>query len=84
MEECTLPPGWRCTREAGHPGPCAAEPVAAGLRRGIAWGLGISVAMWAAIIAACLFLLGCAGPADDRLVRCQRASPPWATGECQR
>jgi len=27
MTECTLPPsGWRCTREAGHDGPCAAVP----------------------------------------------------------
>ena len=25
MGECTLPPpGWRCTRAAGHDGPCAA------------------------------------------------------------
>lgn len=27
VEHCTRPPeGWRCTREAGHDGPCAAEP----------------------------------------------------------
>jgi hypothetical protein len=27
-EVCNLPPaGWRCTRTAGHSGPCAAEPV---------------------------------------------------------
>lgn len=27
MSECLLPPdGWRCTRSAGHQGPCAAEP----------------------------------------------------------
>lgn len=26
-ESCTLPPpGWRCTREPGHKGPCAALP----------------------------------------------------------
>lgn len=26
--ECTVPPpGWRCTREPGHDGPCAALPV---------------------------------------------------------
>lgn len=25
--ECALPPtGWRCTRDAGHEGPCAAVP----------------------------------------------------------
>lgn len=28
--QCTIPPeGWRCTREAGHDGPCAAVPTAA-------------------------------------------------------
>lgn len=27
-EVCTVPPpGWRCTREGGHEGPCAARPV---------------------------------------------------------
>lgn len=27
MNHCTVPPpGWRCTREAGHDGPCAALP----------------------------------------------------------
>lgn len=28
MSDCTkAPPGWECTRELGHPGPCAAWPV---------------------------------------------------------
>ncbi len=27
-QPCTVPPkGWRCTRESGHDGPCAAWPV---------------------------------------------------------
>lgn len=27
MSACTLPPaGWFCTRDKGHPGPCAAWP----------------------------------------------------------
>jgi hypothetical protein len=29
LEECKVPPkGWRCTRPAGHEGPCAAVPEA--------------------------------------------------------
>ena len=28
MSECKVPPpGWKCTRPAGHEGPCAAWPV---------------------------------------------------------
>ena len=28
-QPCRIPPpGWTCSREAGHPGPCAASPVA--------------------------------------------------------
>jgi len=34
VEPCTVPPpGWRCTRAAGHDGPCAALPAAEGLRQ---------------------------------------------------
>jgi hypothetical protein len=30
MTECVVPPeGWYCTREGGHPGPCAALPIEA-------------------------------------------------------
>lgn len=27
------PPGWRCSRMRGHPGPCAAEPISYTTRR---------------------------------------------------
>ena len=31
MSKCTVPPpGWRCTRAAGHSGPCAAMSIADG------------------------------------------------------
>lgn len=33
MKKCDVPPpGWYCTREAGHNGPCAAVPVGAPLK----------------------------------------------------
>ena len=33
-EHCGLPPeGWTCSRERGHPGPCAAHPSYGGLER---------------------------------------------------
>jgi hypothetical protein len=35
MTVCTKPPpGWRCTREEGHDGPCAAEPLTCGKTEG--------------------------------------------------
>ena len=56
------------------------------MTKGQGWAFAalVSLAMWYGIIVGILLLAGCAGPGDERLVRCQRAAPPWATGECPR
>ena len=85
-EECNLPPrGWRCTRPAGHDGPCAAVPVAVGLERGMRYGIVPALLLWFAIIAG---VVTCSRHGDeDRAmnaqVACERQSPPWATAECK-
>jgi hypothetical protein len=56
---CPLPPpGWWCSRPAGHEGPCAAREISDDLEIEISWGNAALGFLFMLVIGSLIFLIG--------------------------